>query len=104
VQLEDVVSKHPDVSNCCVIAIQDMTHDQGELPLIIAEPVPDFMGDREDLRKEILELCVKGMEERSQPADAVIVDSIPLTNNGKNDITALGEKYRHYDYLNASGV
>ena len=101
VQLEDVVSKHPDVKNCCVIAIQDMTHDQGELPLVIAEPVPEFMGDREDLRKEIMELCAKGIEERSQPADAVIVDVIPVTNNGKNDITVLGEKYGHYDYLNA---
>lgn len=99
VQIEAVVNKHQAVKNCCVIAIQDMTHDQGELPLIIAEPAEEYSGDWDDLRKELLELCANGIEERSQPADCVIVDRVPVTGNGKKDFTKLTAEYGHFDYL-----
>jgi long-chain acyl-CoA synthetase len=100
VQIEAVVKTHPDVKNCCVVPIQDMTHEQGELPLILAEPADEFKGDRETMRKEILEICKEGIEERSQPAGCEIIDKIPMTNVGKVDVKKLTEEYRHYDYLN----
>ena len=99
VQIEAVVQKHPDVKNCCVVAIQDRTHDQGEWPLVIAEPPEEFDGDPAELREEILELCEDGIEERSQPVGVVIVDKIPLTDFGKVDVKALSEEYKHYNYL-----
>lgn len=99
VQIEAVVNKHPDVKNCCVVAIQDRTHDQGEWPLVIAEPPEEFDGDPAELVQEILNLCAEGIEERSQPIDAVIVDKIPLTDVGKVDVKALSEEYKDYDYL-----
>lgn len=100
VQLEGVVKEHPAVKNCCVIPIQDMTHPQGELPLILAEPAEEFTGDREVLRQELMDLCAEGIEERSQPAGAVIIDEIPVTANGKVDVKKLEEEFGHYDYLN----
>ena len=99
VQIEAVVQKHPDVKNCCVVAIQDRTHDQGEWPLVIAEPPEEFDGDPKELREEILELCAEGIEERSQPVGVVIVDKIPLTDFGKVDVKALSEEYKKYNYL-----
>jgi long-chain acyl-CoA synthetase len=99
VQIEEVVDRHDAVKNCCVIPIQDMTHDQGELPLVIAEPAEEFEGDREVLRKEILELCANGIEERSQPADCVIIDKVPITGNGKKDFKKLEEEFANFDYI-----
>jgi long-chain acyl-CoA synthetase len=100
VQIEAVVKTHHDVKNCCVIPVQDMTHEQGELPLILAEPADEFKGDREVMRKEILDICKEGIEERSQPTGCEIIDKIPLTNNGKVDAKKLTEEYGHYDYMN----
>ncbi len=100
VQLEAVVKTIPDVKNCCVIAIQDMTHDQGELPLVIAEAAEEYKGSRDALVAEILETCKEGMEERSQPAGAVIIDEIPVTGNGKVNVQKLESEFGHYDYLN----
>ena len=100
VQIEAVVKTHPMVKNCCVVPIQDMTHEQGELPLILAEPADEFKGDRETMREEILEICKEGIEERSQPAGCEIIDKIPMTTIGKVDVKKLTDEYRHYDYLN----
>ena len=100
VQIEAVVKTHPAVKNCCVVPVQDMTHEQGELPLILAEPADEFKGDRETMREEILEICKEGIEERSQPAGCEIIDKIPMTNVGKVDVKKLSEEYRHYDYMN----
>ncbi len=99
VQIEAVVNKHPDVKNCCVVAINDREHDQGEWPLVIAEPPEEFLGDRSELQKEILEICAEGIEERSQPVGCVIIDKIPLTDIGKVDAQKLSEEYKDYDYL-----
>lgn len=100
VQIEGVVNKHPSIKNCCVIPVKDMTHEQGELPLVLVEPAEDkHDGDDEKLRKEILELCAKGIEERSQPVDVIIVDEIPMTGNGKKDFQRVTEEYGTYDYL-----
>ena len=103
VQIEAVVNKHTAVKNCCVIAIQDMTHDQGELPLVIAEPAEEYEGDWDTLRVEILDLCANGIEERSQPADCVIIEKLPVTVNGKKDVKSLTEQFGHFDYLAREG-
>ncbi len=100
VQIEAVVKTHPAVKNCCVVPVQDMTHVQGELPLVVVEPAEEFKGDRETLRKEILDICKEGIEERSQPAGCEIIDEIPMTTVGKVDVKKLSEEYRHYDYMN----
>ena len=68
--------------------------------LILAEPAEEFTGDREVLRQELMDLCAEGIEERSQPAGAVIIDEIPVTANGKVDVKKLEEEFGHYDYLN----
>lgn len=100
VQIEAVVKKHPAVKYCCVVPVKDMEHEQGEWPLIIVEPAEEFKGDRDTLSKEIMQICAEGIEERSQPVGCIIIDKIPMTNNGKVDVKSLCEKYGEYDYLN----
>ncbi|NLD87290.1 MAG: acyl--CoA ligase [Clostridiales bacterium] len=98
VQLEQVVMKHPSVKSCCVIGVKDMDHDQGQLPLILAEPIASFTGDKNELRMELLILCSENIEERSQPADAVILDVLPLTGLGKIDVKKLTDEYEFFNY------
>lgn len=97
VQVEKVAMSYPDVLNCSVIAVKDVDHTLGYLPLIIAE-LKNYDCDREAVRKGILELCSKYLEERSQPVDVVFVEKIPLTSVGKNDISRLANEYGEYKY------
>lgn len=98
-QIERVVMKHPMVENCVVIGIKDRQHEQGDLPLVVAQLNDGSLGN-EELRKELLALCQKEVELRSQPADVVFVESIPTTKLVKNDYRVLEDKFKDYDYLN----
>ena len=66
------------------------------MPLALVELRPG--SDRESVRRELLEICEKDVEDRGRPVDVIIVDSIPLTGMGKNDNKTLEEKYRNYRY------
>lgn len=89
VQIEGVVDEHKCVRNSCVIPVRDLNHEQGELPLVVIEKEPKCRLTDEDLTKEIMQLCKRGLEERSWPVGVKIVNSIPTTDNGKNDYNKL---------------
>lgn len=97
VQIEKVVMSYPDVLNCSVIPVTDLGHGQGKYPLVIAE-LKDYNCDREEARKGILKLCNDTLEERGRPCDAVIVEKIPLTSVGKNDVVELTKEYGEFKY------
>lgn len=100
VQIEAVVAKHPMVRNCCCVACKDMTHKQGKWPLVVVELETVEGIDEEATRKDIKRFCKKYLEERGQPID-VVIDTIPKTLIGKNDVVSLLRKYENYDYKNA---
>lgn len=95
VNIESLVSEHPEVRNCCAVGITDRVHGQGQVPLVVAE-LSDC--DKNAICKEIFELCDKQLEERGKPVGVVSVDSIPLTGMGKNDYRALEKEYKDFDY------
>ena len=97
-QLEQLVLKDSRVRNCVTIPVKDLSHDQGELPLVIVE-LNDKSGDKESIKEELKELCSSGIELRSQPIDFIFIDKIPLTPMAKNDYKKLEEIYGAYDYL-----
>ena len=97
-QLERVVMQHPAVRNCVAIAIKDREHAQGLLPLMIVE-LADKAQVGEKMRAELKKHCLNEIELRSQPADVIFVDKIPLTQMAKNDYRALEKEYGDYNYL-----
>lgn len=97
-QIEAVVNKHELLANCCVIAVKDKDHEQGSWPLVMIELTEAGKGKDEQVISDVLEMCKKGIEDRSQPVGAVIVDKVPITNLGKNDYVKLTEAYGNYDY------
>lgn len=96
VNIESLVSEHPNVINCCTIGITDKTHGQGQVPLTLVA-LSDC--DKDAACKEILDICNKHLEERGKPVAVVSVDDIPLTCMGKNDYRTLEKIYVDYDYI-----
>lgn len=99
IQIERVVNSYSGVVNCCVVPCKDLHHMQGFYPLVIVE-MQDKTLDPKKVRDGILKLCKEKLEQRGQPCDVVLVDSIPLTLVGKNDVNLLKEQYVNYDYIN----
>lgn len=97
IQIERVVNKISEVSNCAVVPCKDREHTQGQYPLVVVE-LEDKNIDKEKIRLDILKYCKKKLEARGQPCDVVFEDKIPLTLIGKNDIKTLTDKYIDYDY------
>ncbi|MBO5955910.1 MAG: acyl--CoA ligase [Clostridia bacterium] len=95
VNIESLVSEHPEVRNCCAVGITDRVHGQGQVPLVVAE-LSDC--DKDAICKEIFKLCDSQLEERGKPVGVVSVDSIPLTGMGKNDYRTLEKTYANFDY------
>jgi len=95
VNIESLVSEHPNVRNCCAVGITDRTHGQGQVPLVLVD-LSDC--DEEAVCKEIFDICNAQLEERGKPVGVVSVDDIPLTGMGKNDYRTLEKMYVDYDY------
>lgn len=95
VNIESLVSEHPKVRNCCAVGISDLTHGQGQVPLVMVE-LSDC--DKEAICQEIFNICNTQLEERGKPVGIVSIDNIPLTGMGKNDYRALEKMYVNFDY------
>ena len=95
VNIESLVSEHPKVRNCCAVGITDMTHGQGQVPLVLVD-LADC--DKEATCKEIFDICNAQLEERGKPVGIISVSDIPLTGMGKNDYRALEKEYADFDY------
>lgn len=97
VNTESMVMEHDKIRNCCVFAVRDREHGQGDYPLV-AIMVTDETVDKDALCNEIYELCQTRLEERGRPVGVIHVDKIPLTGMGKNDYRALEKEYYDFDY------
>ena len=100
VQIESVVGRHKAVGTCAVVGVPDREHAQGMLPLVVVELKGTLQEpvDRAAIRREILDLCDRELEERGKPVDLVFVEQMPHTAMSKNDVMLLQEQYREYDY------
>ncbi len=96
VNIESLVSEHPNVRNCCAIGITDRIHGQGQVPLVL---VTLSECDKNAVCKEIFDICNAHLEERGKPVAIVSVDDIPFTGMGKNDYRALEKMYTDYEYM-----
>lgn len=95
VNIESFVSEHPNVRNCCAVAITDREHGQGHVPLVLVDL---SACDKDAVCKEIFNNCDKALEERGKPVAVISVDNIPLTGMGKNDYRELEKIYADFDY------
>ena len=81
-EIESVLCQHPQVREAIVLAISDTPDQQRLVAYVVGNaPVPVVSDLREHLRKTVPDYMV--------PSAFVLIDKLPLTNNGKVDRKAL---------------
>lgn len=78
-ELENAVSKHPDITECAVVGVPDKI--KGETPLVFA--VSKSLRVPQDLKKEIIEQIKKEIGPIALPKEIYIVEDLPKTRSGK---------------------
>lgn len=91
-QIENVIATHPKVRECCVIGWPDEPHPQGKIPAVYA--VLEEETNKEKVKCELINLCMKNLPEYAQPIDFIFIDKMPLTDNGKIDFRVLEDMER----------
>lgn len=83
VEIETALTNHPSVSGCAVIAIKDPDHPTSFLPKAFVQT------EKAVTTSELYDYCAQTLPEHLHPAEIVITDHLPTTNNGKIDYEAL---------------
>ena len=90
--IEQTVSSHQDIQDCCVVGQRDHNHSQGKLPVAYVTLKSHSNRLFPEIREELIELCNQKLPEYAQPVDYKVVDELPVTPIGKIDYRALEEK------------
>lgn len=91
-QLEDLISKHPDIEEASVIGIPDPKWTERPLAIVVARKGSGI--GEEDIRTLLRGHAEKGIISKyAVPERIVFIDAIPKTSVGKIDKKALREKH-----------
>ena len=92
--IENVISRHPAVQQCCVVGYADTDHTQGRLPFVFVVLEPAATGKKRQILRELRQLCLEELPEYVQPAASAykIIPEMPLTPAGKADYRKLEEE------------
>ncbi|MFR2493346.1 MAG: class I adenylate-forming enzyme family protein [Faecalibacterium prausnitzii] len=92
--IENVISRHPAVHQCCVVGCADTDHTQGRLPFVFVVLEPAATGKKRQILRELRQLCCEELPEYVQPAASAykIIPEMPLTPAGKADYRKLEEE------------
>ncbi|MCL2805282.1 MAG: AMP-binding protein [Treponema sp.] len=88
-QIEDVINKHEAVRLTCVIGIPSSS--QGEAPKAFVQ-LKDGIEGTEELKKDIIDSCIKHLMPYSRPRTIEFIDQMPMTNVGKVAFRELEER------------
>ena len=92
--IENVISRHPAVHQCCVVGCADTDHTQGRLPFVFVVLEPAATGKKRQILRELRQLCLEELPEYVQPAASAykIIPEMPMTPAGKADYRKLEEE------------
>ena len=92
--IENVISRHPAVQQCCVVGCADTDHTQGRLPFVFVVLDPAATGKKRQILRELRQLCREELPEYVQPAASAykVIPEMPMTPAGKADYRKLEEE------------
>lgn len=93
-QIENVIMQHPAVISCVVVGIPSEKHASGSWPLACIELKEEYLNNKEQILKEIDDLCIKKIPPRDKANYYEFVSEVLYTNNGKVDYRKIQEKQK----------
>ena len=92
--IENVISRHPAVQQCCVVGCADTDHTQGRLPFVFVVLDPAATGKKRQILRELRQLCREELPEYVQPASSAykVITEMLMTPAGKADYRKLEEE------------
>lgn len=81
--IEEVIMKHPNIDNCCVISIPDKVYGASPEAHVVIKK--DSVSELKKLKEELIKLCQDKLPSYSQPEDFIFEEDLPLTSVGKVD-------------------
>ena len=90
--IENAISSHPAVEQCCVVGIDDVAHIQGKLPSAYIVLKGEYHGNENKTKQELDKLCKKNLPKYAHPIAWHFVDNLPVTPIGKIDYRTLEMK------------
>lgn len=90
-QIENVITKHTDVSDCAVVGLPNPENKNGKIPTAFIV-VKDGIDTNEQLIENIDQFCKQRLPERDVAMAYRFIEKLPLTLVGKVDYRALEKK------------
>lgn len=87
--IENVISTHPAVKVCSVVASQDKDNPRGYLPYVYIVLKENVQESQKEIKSEIIELCQDKLPEYAQPVGYKFSESLYYTPVGKVDYRKL---------------
>jgi long-chain acyl-CoA synthetase len=84
-RIEKIISSHQSVDLCCVVGVPD----KGRIHYPKAYIVLKELVDKDQVRKEIEDICKQSLPEYMVPEEIELVSNMPRTHRGKIDFRAL---------------
>jgi long-chain acyl-CoA synthetase len=97
-QVEDILCKHPDVDQACVIGVPDKAQVERVKGFVVLK---DKSKAGADMEKKLISHCRENLIKWSCPREIEFRDDMPLTLIGKVDFKVLAQE--EFDKLKAAG-
>ena len=97
-QVEDILCKHPDVDQACVIGVPDKAQVEMVKGFVVLK---DKSKGTADMEKQLISHCRENLIKWSCPREIEFRDELPLTLIGKVDFKVLAQE--EIDKLKAAG-
>lgn len=95
VYIENVVTKHPFIKACTCVGVKDQNHINGKVPVAFIVIEPGHEAEVEQIINELETMSLQELPERDVALDYVVIDEMPMTQNGKVDYISLENSYTY---------
>ena len=95
VYIENIVTSHPFVKACTCVGVKDENHINGKVPVAFIMLEPGHEGDVEQIINELETMSLQALPERDVALDYVVIEEMPMTQNGKVDYITLENSYTY---------
>lgn len=95
VYIENVITKHPFIKACTCVGVKDENHVNGKVPVAFIVLEEGHESEVEKIINELENMSLDALPERDIALDYVVINEMPMTQNGKVDYISLENSYTY---------